>query len=89
MFHPNSRVLLTSLPDNSGVLLHLDTKCYYSLNESGVILWKRVEGGDPPPNVEELVVALTSVYDVSDDQAKSDVETLVAELVAEGLLETK
>src|SRR5690606_13486520 len=44
--HP--RVMLTEMSDGTGVLLHLDTKFYYTLNRSGTKVWKTLgaTGGD-------------------------------------------
>ena len=37
---PHPQVLFTEIDDGSGVLLHLDTKFYYTLNATGVVVWK-------------------------------------------------
>jgi hypothetical protein len=39
-FHCHPSVVFTRLNDTEAVLLHLETKRYYSLNETGARLWE-------------------------------------------------
>lgn len=83
---PHPRVLLTKLGDESGVLLHLDTKNYYTLNPTGVFAWERmVERG--VADADALVDDLLEAFEVDREQAASDVRTLLDELTSEGLIE--
>jgi hypothetical protein len=78
-------VILTELQDGTGVLLHLGTKFYYALNRTGVAVWKRLERGVSDPH--ELARTVSAAFDgVAEQQARADVEALLAELRAEGLL---
>lgn len=79
-----SDVILTELQDGTGVLLHLGTKYYYSLNRTGVAVWKRVCAGvtDPGALARELAAAFDGV---TEEQARADVDALLSELRAEGL----
>jgi hypothetical protein len=43
-YAPHPSVVCTVL-DNGGVLLHLDTKYYYSLNATGMLVWSLLESG--------------------------------------------
>ena len=82
---PSSACLLTELGDGPGVLLDLDTKFYFTLNETGVVAWKRlVEAGTG--TTDTLAAALTETFEVTLAQATEDVRTLVGELVAAGLV---
>lgn len=54
-----------------------------TLNESGVMLWKRLEQGAEP---EDLVSALTSVYNVSAEQAHRDVMEFTEKLISAGCI---
>lgn len=82
---PHSRVLLTPLGDDTGVLLHLDTKVYYTLNPTGVFVWEGMAKRGHT-SIEALVAELTEAFDVTEDQARSDVEELISELRGEGLV---
>jgi hypothetical protein len=84
---PSPEVLLTRLSDGTGVLLHLGTKFYYTLNRTGVVVWEAISkangGADREAIVEALVVAFSGV---ERGEAEADVDALLGELEAEGLL---
>jgi hypothetical protein len=83
---PNSNVVFTDLDDGTGVLLHLDNKFYYSLNESGCFMWQLIEG-EKELTEEKLVDELYAAFDVEKDAASADVKEFVDDLVKEGLVE--
>ncbi|MBO7109839.1 MAG: PqqD family protein [Prevotella sp.] len=57
-----------------------------NLNATAALLWKKaVELGDF--TVEQLADALTDTYEVSPEQALSDVEALTARWIEAGLIE--
>ena len=55
-----------------------------TLNNSGVMLWKLLEKG---ADKETLVSALTDEYDVSEEQARTDVDSFIDRLSKAGCLE--
>jgi hypothetical protein len=63
--HPELRV--TAL-DGEGVLLHLGTRSYYSVNESGLDV---LEALATPQTLAALVAVLTAKYEVSEAQAEA------------------
>lgn len=73
----------TSLPDGDAVLLHLRSMRYYTLNATGEALWLKLES---PQTVDELTVTLTERYAVSARDAQDSVETVLHDLVREGLV---
>lgn len=81
---PRSRVLLTALPDGSGVLLDLDTKFYFTLNPSSVRLWKELVARGMA-TADELGAHLTSHYVVDREDAVRDAKAFLDELVQNGL----
>ena len=65
------------------VILNLATGLYYGLDVVGTRAWMLLsERG----NVEEVLRVLLSEYDVDETRLRADVETLVRELLAKGLL---
>ena len=55
-----------------------------TLNDSGAMLWKVLEnGGDQ----DALVAALTAEYEVSEAQARTDVEEFLAKLIRAGCID--
>lgn len=79
-------VLLTKLADGSGVLLHLRTKFYYALNQTGVVAWEALSGGQVA-DLDDVVERLVERFEGIDRaRARADLQVLLADLEAEGLL---
>ena len=81
---PNPQVLLTELGDGTGVLLHLETKFYFTLNSTAVAVWKALE--QAPATEAALAETLVREFEVELETAQRDVAELVRELVDEELL---
>lgn len=83
MFHPDdhfaadSNVLFTQLGDEEGVLLHLETQHYYSLNETGLLIWQGVNKG---MSLGEVAAALQGEYEIDEAGAWQHVSDFVAHL---------
>jgi len=78
-------VILTELKDGTGVLLHLGTKHYFTLNATGVTTWKLLETG--ARDAAELATRLAATFPEADAAAvKADVAALLEELTAEALV---
>lgn len=75
--------LSASLSDGA-VLLHLYTKRYFSLNETGARIWSLLE---QQATEDEIVDALVREYDVEKPDAARAVNQLLGDLVAERLIE--
>jgi hypothetical protein len=81
------QVLFTELDDGTGVLLQLDTKFYYTLNPTAVAVWKAIAGAAGSPSAAPAIVErLTREFRVERDEAARDVDHVLAELVADGLV---
>ena len=78
-------VVFTDLDDGSAVLLHLETKYYYSLNETGCFLWKLLDKKDGSTE-DEMIVELCSAFDVVPERAKEDVADFIRDLKEQGLI---
>jgi hypothetical protein len=81
---PNPRALFTELGDGTAVLLHLDTKFYYTLNATGVALWKALQEGVLAP--EAIASRIAQEFAVDTDVASRDIEAVLQTLVAENLV---
>jgi hypothetical protein len=82
---PGPRTLVTPMPDGTAVLLHLDTRFYYTLNATGRCMWDRIST-QPRPDLEALVACLCAAFEVGADEARQDAQALIDELVAERLV---
>lgn len=74
----------TELEDGSMVLLQLGTKLYFTLNPTSALLWRALSGA--PVTVEQLSHALGAHFEVDAETAARDVQALLAQLLAEGLV---
>ncbi len=79
--HPS--VVATEL-SGEVVALHLDTKRYYTLNPTASRVWLALEES---ADETALVAALTSSFDVPEDEASENVATLLGELLQMNLIE--
>lgn len=75
-----------ALVEDGAVLLHMQTKRYYSLNETGAAIWRLLEEEVP---VSEMGARLVAQYDVGRTAADAAVADLLAELAAEMLISLK
>jgi hypothetical protein len=75
-------VACASVEDGT-VLLHMGTKRYFSLNDTGAEIWRMLEQDVP---VSEIPARLTATYDVPLPDAHVAVVELIATLAEQGLL---
>ena len=83
-YKPHPDVSFTSLDESESVLLHMKTKQYYSLNETGTFIWDAFQQG---ASVQDIAERLTEVYDVELDEAADYVANFFEELSSEGLVQ--
>ncbi len=82
----NRDVILTEMKDGTGLLLDLRSKFYFTLNATGVAVWKLLAAGDAP-SARALAERIARDFEApSLDVVEQDVEALLAELAAEGLV---
>ncbi len=78
--HPE--VVYTSLEDGA-VLLHLESKFYYSLNESGEAIWRLLDSAE---SLEDLVQEVMLEYEVEQGRVKGSISKFLEELEREQLV---
>lgn len=82
-FIPSVQVIATEFDDGDGVLVDLDVKRYYQLNETAMLVWQSLESGK---SYDEIVRRMTDEYDVSVEHAASSVNRALDELHARRLI---
>ena len=82
---PGKHVVVTDF-DGEGILVDLNTKKYYQLNETAMIVWKGLEKGK---TTSEIAADITSDYEVALDKARSSVERIVDNFQTYKLLTAK
>jgi len=84
VYTATDRVVATDLPDGTAVLLHLDSKFYYTLNTTAAVMFRALRKGRATRT--ELAGALVSEFACERDAAEADVAGLLDDLVAEALV---
>ena len=67
-------VVATDFDGGEGILVDLNTKRYYQLNETAMIVWKGLEHGK---TLSEIVADVTASYEVEPDRATTSVQRLL------------
>jgi hypothetical protein len=79
---PNKEEVAAKVMDGEAILINLSNGVYYSMDKVGAAIWELIETGC---SFEEMVAALSERYQVSAEQAQTDLERLVGELLDEKL----
>jgi hypothetical protein len=79
---PHSQVVDTKLDEGEVVLLHLESKMYYSLNPTGERIWQGLKEG---LSLKEISCRLQGEFDVSEENADRSVLDLINELCEQNL----
>ncbi len=80
---PDPEVVVTELEGKEAVLLHLGTKAYFTLNETGLCIWRMLINDHTP---DQICKKLPKEFDVSPEKAKESVLDLISELIKEKLV---
>ena len=83
---PFEHIVATGFDDGDGVLVDLNTKQYYQLNETAMLIWRGLETGK---SVEDIVSELMAVYDVNGDHARASVNKLLQNLAIRKLIKAR
>lgn len=70
--------------EGKSLLLQVSSGHYFGLNEVGSLVWEKVQAGS---TFDEIVEAVTATYAAGREQVENDVENLLRELEAEGLIQ--
>ncbi|HEY4423397.1 MAG TPA: PqqD family protein [Pyrinomonadaceae bacterium] len=71
---PGKHVVTTDFDGGEGIIVDLNTKKYYQLNETAMVVWKGLEKGK---SMGEIVADITSTYEIPTDHATSSVQRIV------------
>jgi len=81
---PHAQVVDTKLDDGEVVLLHLESKTYFSLNLTGERIWQGLKQG---LSLREISQRLQAEFDVEEARADSSVVELIDELTQQKLVQ--
>nr|WP_240808093.1 PqqD family protein [Polyangium spumosum] len=64
--------------------MHLDTKFYFTLNPSAVIVWKSL--AEPTSGPSAIAERITKLFRVDHETAARDVDNVLGEMLEDGLV---
>lgn len=67
-----------------GVLLNLDTEQYFGLDDIGTRIWSLLAS---QKDIQEVFDVLATEYDVTPEQLHQDLDGLIQDLIAHGLIQ--
>ena len=74
---PHENIVATEFDGGEGVLVDLNSKRYYQLNETAMLVWRCLERG---LSAEEIVGEMTGRYDVTPEHAAGSLSKLLHSL---------
>jgi hypothetical protein len=80
---PDPDVLTTAMPGGDMILLHLGTSRYFSLNQTGALIWKMMERSATPAGMSQT---LSGQFDVTPEAAEETVRELMLDLKTHNLI---
>ena len=83
---PGKHVVVTDFDGGEGILVDLNTKKYFQLNETAMVVWKGLEQGK---NVGEIADDIVDRYEVALDNATRSVERILDNFQTYKLLTAK
>jgi len=82
----SDQIICTEFDGGEGILVDLNTKRYYELNETALLVWKGLEKG---LGIDDIVAEVIAEYEVEPEHARSSVENLMARLGSYKLVSTR
>jgi len=76
-FVPLEHIVASHLEDGDGVLVDLNSRQYYQLNESAMLIWLALEKGF---SFDQIVSEIMTTYKVSNERAITSAEALIKQL---------
>ena len=73
----NDHLILTEFDDGVGVLIDVQRKRYYQLNETALLIWRGIEQG---LDLSQIIQQVTETYDVSAEEISAHAAQLMNDL---------
>jgi len=82
---PHAHIVATEFEGGESVLVDLNTKRYYQLNETATLIWRALADGK---SKADIVGSLTSIYDVTETDAEKSIDHVLEHLQVHRLVAT-
>ncbi|MEL6494583.1 MAG: PqqD family protein [Cyanobacteria bacterium J06623_7] len=83
LYQTSSKYLYSEI-DAEAVVLDINSGTYFGLNEVSNRIWQLLQ---TPTDFPKLIAQILAEYDVSPEEAKADVESLLHDMLNAGLVE--
>ena len=83
---PGKHVVVTDFDGGEGILVDLNTKKYFQLNETAMVVWKGLEQGK---TVRQIADDFVATYEIALDNATRSVERILGNFQTYKLLSAK
>lgn len=83
IYVPFDYVIFTPLDEEESALLNVNNKKYYSLNDTGTLIWESIT---QERTVNEMIEVLVAEYDVNEEEARLEIKRFTDELLKEKLV---
>jgi hypothetical protein len=80
---PRPDIVFSRVSDAEGILLSVTSKRYYSLNETGMVIWEALQRGVDP---DGAAAALEAEFEVTPEEASAVVAEFLRSLLEENLV---
>ena len=80
---PYEHIVFTDFDGTEGILVDLNSKKYYQLNETAMLIWKGLEKRMP---TSQIVQEMVSSYEVTPEDAERNVEKILRDFAAHKLV---
>lgn len=74
---PHDHIVFTEFDGTEGILVDLNAKKYYQLNETATLIWKGIADEAP---IVEIANSLAASYEVTPEDAQRNVQAIVQQL---------
>jgi len=71
--------------DGEAVLMHVPKGKYFSLNETGSLIWQKLEGTSL--SLGDMIAVIREEFEVEEDLCRKDLEKMIKTMVKKGVLE--
>lgn len=80
---PQDHVVFTEFDGTEGILVDLNTKKYYQLNETATLIWKGLDQGLGINDIADQIVA---TYEITPSDARRNVDATLEKLISYNLV---
>ena len=83
---PNRAEVTSKVMDGEAIMINLANGIYYSMDKVGGKIWECIEREQ---SLEEIIQTIVASHDVSQEQARKDIDVLASQLLEENLIVLK